>query len=128
VQLVTAYWLAEEVPAGGVAELVTVWRVLDPGRVGPIVPPAYQTDAVMFAQVLRPEGTVLTQADYLMAPSWGWQTGDTVVQIFQMSVPGDVPAGAYQTIVGVYDRTSGARLTVVETGESFTPISNLQIP
>ncbi len=125
--LLEAKWLGESVPPNGVAEMMTVWRVLDPTKVGPVVWPIETTDVVLFTQVLSPEGTVLTQEDRLDAPSWSWQKNDVVIQIHQVYVGGDTAVGEYETIVGVYDRQSGVRLNVTETGESFARVQALQV-
>ncbi|MFZ0545429.1 MAG: glycosyltransferase family 39 protein, partial [Candidatus Promineifilaceae bacterium] len=79
--LLGARWLASPVPAGGTAEIMTLWQVLDPTKVGPVVPPAFETDAVFFTHVLNPDGSILVQGDSLDAPSWSWQSGDLILQI-----------------------------------------------
>ncbi len=112
-----AGWLAESVVPGGVAELLTIWQVYDPARVGPIVPPAFTTDVVMFTQVLGVDGRPLAQRDSLEVPSWGWQRGDVILQIHAVPIPTDAAPGEYPAIVGIYDRDSGVRLPVLnETG------------
>lgn len=107
-----AIWLAESVEPGGMAELLTIWQVQDPTRVGPIVPPAFTTDAVMFTQVLGADGRPLAQRDSLEAPSWGWQPGDVILQIHAIPIPADAAPGEYPAIIGIYDRASGVRLPV----------------
>ncbi|MCL4262584.1 MAG: glycosyltransferase family 39 protein [Anaerolineae bacterium] len=105
-------WLAESVEPGGVAELLTIWQVQDPARVGPIVPPAFTTDVVMFTQVLGADGRPFAQRDSLEAPSWSWQRGDVILQIHALPIPADAAPGEYPAIIGVYDRASGVRLPV----------------
>ncbi|HRQ38900.1 MAG TPA: glycosyltransferase family 39 protein [Chloroflexota bacterium] len=117
-----AIWLTDAVAPGGVAELLTIWQVQDPARVGPIVPPAFTTDVVMFTQVLAADGRPLAQRDSLEAPSWGWQPGDVILQIHAIPIPADTPPGEYPVIVGIYDRTSGARLPVLD--ESGTAVDD----
>ena len=115
IQLIGVVWGHNPVQPGDVVELQTWWQVLDPTRVGPIVPPSFTTDVTFFTQILRPDNTVLVQQDRLDGPSWGWQTGDIVVQIHQLIVPGDAAAGEYQTIVGMYDRSSLQRTPVTDS-------------
>ncbi|MFZ0547108.1 MAG: hypothetical protein WAM60_16805, partial [Candidatus Promineifilaceae bacterium] len=114
-----ARWLASPVPAGGTAEIMTIWQVLDPMKVGPLVPPAFETDAVLFTHVLNPDGSILVQGDSLDAPSWSWQSGDLILQIHSIYLPPETAAGTYQVAVGIYDRSSGLRPPVREqaTGE-----------
>jgi 4-amino-4-deoxy-L-arabinose transferase-like glycosyltransferase len=111
-RLLGARWLASPVPAGGVAELLMLWQVVEPALVGPVVPPAYTTEAVFFSHVLDEKGEIVTQRDSLDAPSWSWQAGDVVAQIHPMYVPPETAPGVYRTVVGVYDRISELRLPV----------------
>jgi hypothetical protein len=114
VELIAADWLADSTPAGETAELVTFWRVIDPTLAGPIVPPAFTTEAMMFTHVLDPAGQILAQRDSLDVPSWAWQAGDLLVQIHPLMVPAGTLPGQYQAVVGIYDQTSERRLPVGE--------------
>lgn len=108
-----AQWLAPSARPGDVAELVTVWEVVDPARVGPAVLPFYTTDVTLFTQVLDDGGQVITHRDSLEAPSWDWRAGDVIVQIHPLTVPPETMDGRYRTIVGLYDKHSGERRPVV---------------
>ena len=120
VSLLHARWLQPAVSPGATAELLTAWRVLDPASVGPIVPPTYTTDVVMFTQLLDESGAVFAQRDSLEAPSWDWQRGDVIIQVHPIAIPADVVPGAYPAIVGIYDRQSHARLPVLdENGDAI---------
>lgn len=129
-QLVGTRWLNDApIPPGGNAELLQVWRVLDPAGVGPITPPSDTTDVVLFTHVLRPDGTILTQQDRLDAPSWDWRAGDYVLQVHTLAIPPDAEPGSYPVIAGIYDRASGERLRVwdgraasTETRAVITPL------
>ncbi|MAT98120.1 MAG: hypothetical protein CL608_13320 [Anaerolineaceae bacterium] len=125
-----AAWLNPVAP-GETAELLLIWRVTDPDRVGPIVPPAFTTDVVMFTQVLDEAGVPFAQRDALDAPSWDWQAGDVIAQIHPVNIPAETPPGSYQAIVGIYDRLSGDRLPVLaEDGEvvgDFTAVPVLEV-
>jgi 4-amino-4-deoxy-L-arabinose transferase-like glycosyltransferase len=111
--LMSARWLVQPVTKGETAGLLTVWRIDNPVAVGPVVPPAYETDVVLFTHVLDGTGSILVQRDSLEAPSWDWQNGDLLLQIHPLFIPPDSRPGSYDTIVGVYDRLSGERLTVI---------------
>lgn len=121
-----AAWLENEVPGGETAVLLTTWQVQDPTRVGPLVPPADTTDAVLFTQVLH-DGGVLAQRDALDAPSWSWQTGDIILQVHPVPIPAGANPGSYHTIVGLYDRVSGTRLPVIDpiTGATLETFANV---
>jgi hypothetical protein len=115
VRLRYANWLAPTVRPGETAELLTAWEVLDPARVGPLVPPAYTTDAVLFTHVLDESGQIVAQRDSLDAPSWAWQPGDIILQIHPIVISEATQPGVYQSVVGIYDRTSAARLPVLNS-------------
>jgi len=131
IQLFHAQWLNESVKPGEFAELMTVWQVVEPSKIGATVPPAFTTDVVMFTHVLAADSTLLTQHDALDAPSWDWQTGDIIVQIHTMLVPPEAAAGTYEAIVGIYDRSSSERRSVVDasgtTINTVAPVQPLQI-
>ena len=125
-----AEWLNPVAP-GETAELLLIWRVTDPEKVGPVVSPAFTTDVVMFTQLLDASGVPFAQRDSLEAPSWDWQRGDLIAQIHSIFVPPETVPGNYQAIVGIYDRLSGDRLPVLaNSGEivgDFTAVSPLEI-
>lgn len=131
VRLRYAEWLTPDVRPGGTAELLTAWGVLDPMQVGPLVPPAFATDAVLFTHVLDGNGEILTQRDSLDAPSWAWWPGDVVVQIHQLLVPENTAPGEYQAAVGIYDRMSEVRLAITNpldiVGETTAVVPSLTI-
>lgn len=115
-----AGWLQNPVHPGETAELLTIWQVQDPARVGPIVPPAFTTDVVMFTQILGEDGRPWVQRDSLEAPSWGWQPGDVLLQIHPLFIPPGATPGVHPAIVGIYDRASQARLPLLnEAGEAI---------
>ena len=111
-----ARWLADRWQPGTVAELLTVWEVRDPARVGPIVPAVNTTDVVLFTHVLDQSGEILAQQDRIDAPSASWRAGDLVLQVHQIWVPEETGPGEYKTVVGLYDRQSGERLPRLATG------------
>jgi hypothetical protein len=126
VELIGWQWLVEPVTAGGTADLLTVWRVIDPALVGPVVPPAYTTDIVFFTHVLDENKNIVMQRDALDAPSWSWQAGDVVAQVHGFVV--EIQPGLYQTAVGVYDRASGTRLPVFDANGEIVDSHALVTP
>lgn len=113
--LVGSQWLEGSITPGETAELVTIWQVTDPTMVGPAVPPAFETDMVLFTHVINDSGDIIAQQDSLEAPSWDWQTGDVFLQVHTVTLPGGVPSGLYETAVGIYDRSSGERLPLLNS-------------
>ncbi|MCA9984608.1 MAG: hypothetical protein KDE59_09950 [Anaerolineales bacterium] len=126
VTLLGYQWVANPVAPGTVAELASYWQVLDPARVGPPRLPALLPDVNLFTHVLWPDGTIMTQQDLLGAPSWSWQAGDIVVQIHQLAVAPEIPAGSYQVVMGLYDPESGVRLRQAD-GSEVIGVGTLQV-
>jgi hypothetical protein len=122
-----AEWLNNALQPGETAELLTIWQVQEPARLGPIVPPAFTTDVTMFTQILAEDGRPLAQRDSLEAPSWDWQAGDIILQIHPIPIPANTPPGSYPAIVGIYDRISGVRLPLLD--EMGTAVDdNITVP
>jgi 4-amino-4-deoxy-L-arabinose transferase-like glycosyltransferase len=112
--LLDAYWTLPSAQPGETTNMVTVWRILDPAQIGPSHPPANAPDTVFFTQVLTSDGGVLTQRDALDAPSWDWQTGDILIQVHPLTLPADSQPGSYRTILGIYDRPTLQRVSVLD--------------
>jgi hypothetical protein len=112
VQLMQARWLSAQVNAGETAELLTIWRVVDPGLVGPVQLPTRTTDAVFFTHVLDEHEDILAQRDALDAPSWDWRRGDFLMQVHPLAIPAGTEPGDYAAFVGIYDLPTGARLPI----------------
>jgi hypothetical protein len=109
-----AYDVSEtRVAPGGLATVVTVWRVLDPQAI-PTSPHAYGRVAVVFAHALDAANDVVGQEDRLDAPAWNWRAGDVFTQIHRFQI--DAPAGSYRLEVGVYNRDDMVRLPVMVNG------------
>jgi hypothetical protein len=131
VLLRAAQWQTDSAHPGEVVEMLTIWEVVDPQRVGPPVLPFFTTDVTLFSQVLDADGQVLAQHDSLEAPSWAWQAGDIIVQIHPMIIPAESAPGQYRAIIGLYDKLSEERRPVTAADGSvlatFAEVPALQI-
>ncbi|MFN2136128.1 MAG: ArnT family glycosyltransferase [Candidatus Promineifilaceae bacterium] len=131
IELLDAQWLAGPVSPGNNAELLTVWRVTNPANIGPAHAPTFTTDAVFFTHLLDASGAIVSQRDALDAPSWSWHDGDIILQIHQLPLGADLPAGAYEAFVGIYDRPTGERLPLFDdqgaTNETMFPVPLLEV-
>ena len=123
--LIGAAWITDNHKPNDVAELLTMWQVVDPERVGAPVDPAGRSDVVLFTHVLDTNGSLLSQRDELGAPSWQWEQDDVIVQIHALPIP-EINSGEYRTVVGIYDRQSGVRLKT-PTGADVIEVSPLLI-
>jgi hypothetical protein len=127
IQILGYQWLSEFYRPGDVAEFMIWLFVTDTRSLGVRHPPAFKTDLNLFTHILNPDGTVFLQQDRLDAPSWDWQAGDTIIQIHQFAIPPDAAPGEYAVEVGLYDRITGDRLTVIDSGADSVRVDPLII-
>lgn len=127
VELAEYQWLSEAYRPGDVAELMIWLGVFDTRDLGPVHPSAFKTDLNLFTHILNPDGTVFLQQDRLDAPSWDWQAGDIIMQIHRFAIPPDAAPGEYAVEVGLYDRITGDRLTVIDSGADSVRVDPLII-
>lgn len=93
--------------AGTTLNVLTAWIAQAP----------HPEELVIFTHLLNKENTIITQQDRLDAPSWQWQSGDRFVQLHQITLPPELPAGQYWLASGIYKRASDHKLTInTETG------------
>ena len=101
------------------------------------------TNYNVFVHVLAPDGGLVSQVDSLpvngVGPMTSWLTGTTIIGRYMIPLPNDLAAGQYQLAAGMYDPTSGARLTTnseeslvvlatVNVIPSTLPVSSAQAP
>jgi hypothetical protein len=56
-----------------------------------------------------------------------WRTDEWVITTFSLALPADLPPGRYTIGVGVYDSTSGVRLSVPGHPHDFLPLQQLEV-
>ena len=73
-------------------------------------------DYQVFVHLLNPAEEKLAQRDgqpvLWLRPTSTWQPGEEIVDRYGMTLPNDLPAGAYTIAVGLYDPVNGQRLPV----------------
>lgn len=71
----------------------------------------------VFAQLLTAENELIAQADSFPAagqrPTTGWLPDEIITDAHTLFLPGDVPAGDYRLIAGLYNPLTGERLPVL---------------
>jgi hypothetical protein len=110
-----AYTLAH-IPAARAVEITLYWRAER----------ATERNYTVFLHLVGADGRPLAQADGLPCgggcPTAGWPEGQWIVDRHRLSLPDGLAAGRYWLLAGLYDATSGQRLTgadgrdVVELG------------
>jgi 4-amino-4-deoxy-L-arabinose transferase-like glycosyltransferase len=89
------------VPAGGTAELHTVWVSAEP---------VHYPKRIFVHLVDVATGKIIAQHDGLDAPAQFWGMNDEVVQVHKLPIPKDAVPGEYELRVGLYDPISGVRV------------------
>ncbi len=93
-------WLANE----QAIELTLYWESLT----------AVAENYKVFIHVVDETDAIVAQVDRLpvngLAPTWRWQPGDLVRDIYQIPLPPELPSGQYQVRVGLYTEASGRLL------------------
>jgi 4-amino-4-deoxy-L-arabinose transferase-like glycosyltransferase len=112
--------------AGGTMTLTTLWRVQDPGALGPVPRGEYDHAVAIFVQLLSAGGEVLGQEDRLDAPAWNWRAGDAFAQVHQLALDAELAPGSYPLVLGVYDRRSMERLPLLTDDGAL--VDHLRLP
>lgn len=86
--------------AGDVITIATWWQAQRP-----------LTDAVLFTQVMGPDGRPIAQSDRLDVPGESWQAGDQFIQLHQFTLPEATAVGQYPIIIGLYTCPAGCPQT-----------------
>ena len=74
--------------------------------------------AVLFTQLLGPDGLPLAQADRLDVPTHSWRAGDSFIQLHEFHLPPTTVLGEYALIGGLYTLPEGRRVSVSQDGET----------
>jgi hypothetical protein len=87
-------------------------------------------DYHLFLQLLTAGGDLVAQHDSSpsggYAPTSAWSPGTEVSDRHGLSLPADLPPGEYRLIAGLYDPTSGQRLSV-DRGGDFVEIGRIAL-
>ncbi|MFC2015599.1 hypothetical protein ACFLUM_01565 [Chloroflexota bacterium] len=96
---------ADQVAPGSTLGLTLFWQALDP----------VAADYSVFVHLLVPAGTIWGQGDGPPAggfyPTSAWDPGEVVVDKRLVAVDAGTPPGVYQLAVGLYELSTGARLS-----------------
>jgi hypothetical protein len=91
------------------------------------------TDYTVFVHLLSAEsrGQVLAQSDAPpLAGRWPtslWLPGTAVDDLHAITLPPDLPPGAYELLVGLYDPTTGERLALADGGDALR-LTGINLP
>jgi hypothetical protein len=84
----------------------------------------------VFVQILNSEGKLVAQNDAMpqsgKRPTTSWISNEIVIDEHDVGLPANLPAGNYTIICGMYDATSGKRLSLAD-GSDHLKLASLQI-
>jgi len=109
VELIGYELLTPEVGPREEVDVLTTWRVKQPPQ---------DARVVLFSHLLEGD-TILGQEDQLDVPSAHWQAGDVFVQLHRFVLERETEPGPYPLAVGVYERETLERFTVLAQGEEL---------
>jgi 4-amino-4-deoxy-L-arabinose transferase-like glycosyltransferase len=104
VRLMGYIWVVEAWVPGAEAALLTMWEAVEPE----------DRSMAIFAHLLDQGGQYVSGEDRLDVPAHTWQQGDVFAQVQRLRLPPDLAPGKYWPEVGLYRRTDGTRLPVVD--------------
>ena len=111
--------------AGDTLNLRTFWQIEQP----------FTADYFIFVHVLNAAGQTVAQRD---APPWqgrfptsSWRPGTLIVDLNDLPLPADLPAGDYTLVVGMFDPATGAHPPTQVDGQpapdSTTKIGTIRV-
>lgn len=110
----------EELAPGTALDVTLVWRAEQE------IDSSYR----VFLHLLEPQGNVIAQSDGEPAswtrPTTGWLPGEIILDERRLSLPGELPAGDYRLVAGLYDPQSATRLRTA-TGEDAVLVASFQV-
>ncbi|MCB0197271.1 MAG: glycosyltransferase family 39 protein [Anaerolineae bacterium] len=60
-------------------------------------------------------------------PTREWPAGETVIDMVQLSLPAELPAGEYRLVIGMYVLETLERLPVVETNQDYISLTTITV-
>ncbi len=101
---------AADLKPGGSLPLTLYWRALA----------EIETSYTVFVHLLDENDRIWGQRDSMPGggdlPTTGWVEGEVIVDGYEVLVAPDAPVGVYRIEIGMYDATTGERLTVHDEG------------
>jgi hypothetical protein len=121
----TGYHLNQPLTPGSELKLTLFWQVEAP----------IQVDFTVFVQLVDGASRILAQGDGRpqagFYPTPAWQSGETIVDQHSFTLPGDIPAGQYDLLVGLYEAETGLRLQILDDDGLFQSdhvrLTNVQV-
>ncbi|MFQ5577946.1 MAG: hypothetical protein ACE5G8_13260, partial [Anaerolineae bacterium] len=114
--------IANPRPAPGASTTLTLyWQAGAP----------FPADYAVFVHLLGPAGTPVLIADHAPSrPTTNWLEGEIIADAVTLSLPPDLPPGAYPLEVGLYNPAAPAptRLPVAASGADHLILTEIEVP
>jgi 4-amino-4-deoxy-L-arabinose transferase-like glycosyltransferase len=83
-----------------------------------------ERDYTVFVHLYSSDGRLVAQKDSMPVngtfPTTQWEANDTIVDLYWIAIPGDLPNGTYTLMIGMYDSQTQVRLPVLDSeGNAF---------
>jgi len=89
-----------------------------------------ETSYTVFVHLVDPQGQIRAQRDSVPAggtlPTTGWLDGEIITDRYELQIGNDWPPGEYSLLVGLYDASSGVRLTVLPGQGDHVRLTSLE--
>jgi hypothetical protein len=106
IELREAHLAGEGFEPGEIVPLTLFWQAQKP----------VSENLKVFVHVLNGNGDLVAQRDSEplsgLRPTSTWEVGEAIVDRYGVLLPGDLPPGRYQVVVGLYDPATGERSPV----------------
>ncbi len=117
---------ASTVKGGDTVKVITIWRIIDPARLGERALVNYSIEANLFLHLVDASGNWVAGDDRLHAPAWNWRRGDAFAQIHRVSIPKDAQ-GEFRLLTGIYTLPDLTRILLTDGDTDSVPITIIKV-
>lgn len=117
---------ASTVKGGDTVKVITIWRILDPARLGERALVNYSIEVNLFLHLVDASGNWVAGDDRLHAPAWNWRRGDAFAQIHRVTIPKDAQ-GEFRLLTGLYTLPDLTRILLTDGDTDSVPITVIKV-
>jgi hypothetical protein len=102
-----------QIGAGDTLRLILFWRATGSAR----------RPYTVFNHLVDANGELVAQQDNWPVngrwPPTCWSPAESIVDSYSITLPGELPAGSYNLLTGLYDASTGARISLAAGGDAY---------
>lgn len=102
-----------QIEAGDTLHLTLFWQASGPA----------QRPYTVFNHLVDADGKLLAQQDNWPVngrwPPTCWSRAESIVDTYDIAIPGKLPAGSYSLLTGLYDASTGTRIPLAAGGDAY---------